>query len=238
MKKNRYTIIFLTIISFYSIFSFSVMKDFGITYDEPTQQTIGHVMSDYVDGTSKSFDALKDDVIYYGPFFETLNYKFGNAMEKSFRVDQVDAFYILITLAFILGIFFLFKLVSEMFDKRTALVASAFLMLQPVVFAHSHYNSKDIPITALFIIALYFLYSGFTQKKLWKIILGGIVTGFLADTRIDGVMLLPVFFGAYILFLISKLKNIPRQGWLNQLKKDIQFTVVFLIAMSATVYAA
>ena len=149
---------------------------------------------------------------------------------------EMDAFHVLIILISILGIFFFFKLVSEMFDGKTALLSSALLMAYPVFFAHSHYNSKDIPLVSLFIIALYFLYTGFKNEKILAIILGGIICGLMLDTRIDGLLLLPVFFGAYSLYLISELRNESREDQITRIKKLVLCAAIFLFTASATVF--
>ena len=62
-------------------------------------------------------------------------------------MSYINAFHVLIILAALAGLFFFFKLVSLMFESRTALFASALLMLHPIFFAHSQYNSKDIPLS-------------------------------------------------------------------------------------------
>ena len=237
MKSNRYTIFFLIILGFYSIFSFFVMRDFGATWDETPRHISGQVTADYIEGKINNFNSLEGDSIYYGPFFETLNHYFGNALEKPFHMGEMDAFHVLIILISILGILFFFKLVSEMFSGKTALLSSTLLMTYPVFFAHSHYNSKDIPLFSLFIVTLYFLYTGFKHEKIWTIIIGGIFCGLLLDTRIDGFLLLPVFFGAYILFIVFGLKK-SWEEWISHVKKDILFTFVFVAVASVTVYIA
>jgi len=154
-KFDTFYIIFLALLLIYVIASFSLLKDFGITWDEPVQQYIGKVNSDYIHGRTDKLEDLPEDLNYYGPFFETLNYDFSTSLMDSFRMLQVDAFHILIILSFSAGVFFFFKLVRLIYGSETALFASLFLFLNPILFAHSHYNSKDIPLVAGFTITLY-----------------------------------------------------------------------------------
>lgn len=237
-KSDKYFIIFLFLLAAYALFSFSAMNDFGITWDEPPQHFIGQVTSDYVRGNSQNLDSLGGDLVYYGPFFEVMNQGFGTAMAESFRMSYINAFHVLIILAALAGLFFFFKLVSLMLEKRTALFASALLMLHPIFFAHSQYNSKDIPLLAGFVITLYFLYSGFKERKFWKIILAGLLFGLTLDIRIDGLLLFPVFFLSYAFFALFGLKTESQKEWTSHLKKDLLFLFSFLFASALAVYAA
>ena len=238
MKKvDKYFIIFLFLLAAYALFSFSAMNDFGITWDEPPQHFIGQVNSNYIRGNSQNLDSLEGDLVYYGPFFETMNQGFGTAMVESFQMSYVSAFHVLIILTALAGLFFFFKLVSLMLGKRTALFASALLMLHPIFFAHSQYNSKDIPLFAGFVITLYFLYSGFRQRKFWKIVLAGLLFGLTLDIRIDALFLLPIFFLSYAVFALFGLKTESKKEWTSHLKKDFLFSFIFLSASALAVYA-
>lgn len=238
MKKDKYAKIFLVILFAYAVFSFSVMKNFGITWDEPTQHLIGRAALNYIKGTTTGFGYLQNDLVFYGPFFEMANQLSGNFFRSTFHIDRVDAFHILIILSALIGLFFFFKLKSRMFGRKTAIWASIFLMLHPVFFAHSQYNSKDIPLFMFFMITLFLLYTGFKERKLWKIALGGVVCGLMLDTRIDGLLILPVFFGAYFLHTGVMFRSTHRKDWLVRLKRDLFFTAVFFAATAVAVYAA
>jgi len=70
MKLNRYTIVFLVILGFYSIFSLFVMKDFGVTWDELPRHITGQVTADYLEGKTNNFNSLEGDSMYYGLFLK------------------------------------------------------------------------------------------------------------------------------------------------------------------------
>ena len=122
-------------------------------------------------------------------------------------MSYINAFHVLIILAALAGLFFFFKLVSLMFESRTALFASALLMLHPIFFAHSQYNSKDIPLLSGFVTTLFFLYSGFRQRKFWKIILAGLIFGLTLDVRIVRPSPSSGFFLVILIFCPLRTKN-------------------------------
>src|SRR3989339_87360 len=161
-KLNSYQIVFLLILAIYLIFNFSAMRNFGITWDEPSQHFIGQAYSDLLRGKIDRIDfPAGNDLQYYGPFFEMVNYSFSSAMIEVFRMDPVIAFHLLLIITAATGLYFFFKLASLLFNERAALLASSFWILHPILSAHSQYNSKDIPVIAGFITTLYFLLRGF-----------------------------------------------------------------------------
>ena len=184
--------------------------------------------SDYIHGRTEKIEDLPEDFNYYGPFFEIVNYDFSISLMDSFRMLQVDAFHILIILSFAAGVFFFFKLVRLMYGSEVAFFASLFLLLHPILFAHAHYNSKDIPLLAGFIVILYFLYSGFFERKFWKILTAGGIFGFLLAIRADALIVFPVFFAPYLIFLFFGLRTPSQAEWMARLKKDMAYLGAFL----------
>jgi len=191
---KTYSGIFLLVLAVFLIFNLATLPDYGMTWDEPAQQHIGKVAMGYLTGATKHMEFLRDDLVYYGPFFEIVNQYFGNSLLESFRIAYVDAFHVLILLTAALGLFYLYKFAAKMFSEKIAFFACLFLMLYPRFVAHAHYNSKDIPLFAGFVITLYYLYSGFREKNWKQIILAGLVFGLTLAVRIDAILLLPVFF--------------------------------------------
>lgn len=229
-KARRFSvchIILLFILAGYLIFSFSVMRDFGITWDEPSQHFIGQAHSDLVHGRIDHIDFPYSDLRYYGPFFEMLNYNFSVSLIESFRIDPVIAFHVLIIITAAIGLYFFFRLTSLLFNERIALFASSFWILHPIIFSHSQYNSKEIPVITGFIAALYLLYRGFFARRIWLIAGAGVLFGLTLAIRIDTLFLLPTFFLAYIIFIFFELKTDTQKEWNNRVKKDILYTSSF-----------
>ncbi len=227
-KKGSYHIVFGILLAAYLIFSFSVMRDFGITWDEPSQHFIGQAYSDLVHGRINHIDFSYEDLKYYGPFFEMVNYNFSVSMIESFRMDPVVAFHVLTIIAAAIGLYFFFRLTSLLAGERVALFASAFWILHPILFSHSQYNSKEIPVLTGFIVTLYFLYRGFFERRVLLVAGAGVAFGLTLATRIDILFLLPTFFLAYAIFIFFELKTDTAKEWIERIKRDFLFVLAFL----------
>jgi hypothetical protein len=173
-------------------------------------------------GITDKEEFARADQIYYGPFFEILNQNFGGWM-LNMGFEYADAFHILIIFASAFGLFFSYKLISTLINPRIALIACILLILSPRFIAHSHFNPKDIPLFAEFVTSLYLLYLCFKNKKNSTAIWAGILIGFSLATRVDSVLVLPIFFIPYIVNLIIKKES--------HLKKD--FSLLGIISSSA-----
>lgn len=227
-KYSAYQIVFLLIFAAYLIFSFSAMRNFGITWDEPSQHFIGQAYSDLLHGKIEQIDFPYPDLKYYGPFFEMVNYSFSAAMIEAFRMDPIVAFHLLLVITAAAGLYFFFRLISLLFSERAALIASVFWILHPILFSHSQYNPKEIPIISAFIAALYFLCRGFFERKVRLIIAGGSIFGLALAVRMDILFLLPVFFISYIVYILFEFRTGTQKEWSDRIKKDAFYTSLFL----------
>ena len=229
MSKTR-RIFFILLLVFF-IFNLATISDYGITWDEPAQHHVGQVAKDYLSGKTDKLEFQREDLVFYGPFFEILNQYFGGLMTDSFGIGYANAFHILILITATIGIFFLFKLASLLFGERVALISSVLLMLYPRFVAHSHYNPKDIPLLAFFTATLYFLHRAFIGRNKKSAWFAGIFLGFGLATRADIILILPVFFIPYLIYLIAE-KRINS----DITKKDIFSLVKIASVTLATVF--
>jgi|GEM_PF-1193265 len=218
--KRKYRLIFYAILGVFLVINLATLSDYGMTWDEAAQQHIGKVTIDFLKGKTTDFNFQRDDLKYYGPFFEVINYYFSSSLLESFSISYVSAFHILIVLMAALGLLFLFWLVSVALGEQIALLSCTFLMLLPRFIAHAQFNSKDIPLATFFIIVLFFLYSGFTKRKIKHVILAGIFLGLGIATRLDLILVLPVFFIAYALHLIFEKKIFAGPKVFSSIKPD------------------
>ena len=115
-------------------------------------------------------------------------------MEDSRRVYL--ARHLLTHLSFLAGGFFAWLLTYRMFGNRVvALLAMLIFLLHPRLYAHSFFNSKDIPFLAMFMAALYLVHRAFRRDTVWSFALCGAGAGLLINARIMGVMLVPAVLG-------------------------------------------
>ena len=83
-------------------------------------------------------------------------------------------------------------LVYRLSNRRgVALVALLLFLLQPRLYAHSFFNSKDLPFLSMFMITLYLTHRAFRKETVGAFLLCGVSVGILTNLRIMGVMLYP-----------------------------------------------
>jgi hypothetical protein len=100
------------------------------------------------------------------------------------------------------------------------------LLLSPRIYAQSFFNSKDIPFMCMFIICLLACVIAFRNKRIRNFILFGILSGFLINIRIMGIVI-PAIVSALVLVDI-----IRRQG-----RKQVLINyLVYLLMTFATLY--
>lgn len=225
-EDKKYNLIFGALLIAFLLFNLFTLKDYGITWDEPAQHSIGKATTDYLQNANDKIEFARDDLIYYGPFFEILNQYFGKLM-MSLGFEYADAFHILILFASAIGLFFSYKLLSLIASQKVALIAIAILITSPRFAAHSHYNPKDIPLMACFFASLYLLYLCFSLKKNSLAVWAGISLGISLATRADAVLILPVFFIPYAI------QTIARKEWHI---KDFKLFGIIIGAAMLTVF--
>ena len=168
----------------------AVVDDYGITRDEPQQRRIAKQNAAYIMGDG---DALpQDHNRFYGIAFELPLL----LVERILGLKDSRNIYLsrhLIThLFFIIGGFVCGLLAWRMFNNRwLGLLAMLLFLLHPRLYAHSFFNSKDIPFLVMFVIALYLTHRAFRRDTLGAFVLLGIVVGLAANMRPFALLLLP-----------------------------------------------
>lgn len=198
----------------YFISGLLVYKDYGVSYDEGTERHIGimniiHIARQLApDMASKVIPPdLKNapDMEHYrdrdhGALFALPMV----ILEKGLGIDDELGVYRLWHLStfliFALSIIFLYKLLSERFQKQYISLLGCFIyVFSPRFWAESFYNPKDLPLLSLFVIAGYL---GFKILKgaNYKYAIGlGLVMGLATALRIVGIFLPLIFGGALVL---------------------------------------
>ena len=172
----------------------AVVDDYGISSDEPIQRHIAATNADYIRGDR---DALRDQLSnaadrFYGIVFELPLL----LAERALGLQDTRSIYLfrhlLIHLFFIAGGFCCGLLTWRMFNNRwLALLAMLLFLLHPRLYAHSFFNSKDLPFTVMFVIALYFTHRAFRRDTAGAFALLGLAVGLAANMRPFALLLLP-----------------------------------------------
>ena len=168
----------------------AALDGYGVAWDELSQRKVGQMNLDYVLGRS---DELFSHFFQDHPVFFELALVLA---ERALGLEDSRNIYLsrhLFThLFFIAGGFFAALLVYRMFGSRwLALFALLLFLLQPRLYAHSFFNTKDLPFLCMLMIALYLIHRAFRRDTLGAFVLCGAAVGLLMNIRIMGLMLLP-----------------------------------------------
>ena len=162
----------------------AVLDDYGTGIDEAIQRSIAIYNADYVMGDRNVFATLKISDRFYGVVFEMPLLMAERALGLEDSRDVFLMRHLLTHLLFIGGGFFCGLLVYRMFGSRwVALLAMLLFLLHPRLYAHSFFNSKDIPFAVMFMIALYLTHRAFRQDTVGAFALLGVVVGLAVNLR-------------------------------------------------------
>ena len=195
-------------LALFAVVGVAVLDDYGIAVDENWQRNIGIDSFDYILGDGDE-DALRGGIDrFYGVAFEVPLI----AVERALGLEDSRDIHLsrhLLTHAFFLaGGFFAWLLAYRLFGSRLiALLAMLIFLLHPRIYAHSFFNSKDVPFLSMFMIALYLIHRAFRRDTVWAFALCGAGVGLLANIRIMGVMLIPAVLGMLALDAFYAMKS-------------------------------
>ena len=103
-------------------------------------------------------------------------------------------------------------------------------LLHPRLYAHSFFNSKDVPFLAMFMIALCLVHRAFEKDTVRAFVVLGMGTAVLTNLRIMGVMLFAAVLGMRALDLLHAAQRSGR-------RRVLKTTAAFGAAWAATLYA-
>ena len=168
------------------------LEDYGAWVDDPSQRAIGNAALDYLAGAREhAYDQLLvSHDRYYGAVAEAPLV----LVERLLGLDTPRDIHLsrraLTHLFFLAGGVFCYLLVLRVSGSRAlALIATALFLLHPRIYAHSFFNSKDIPFLAAFMIALYLTHRAFRRDTLAAFLLCGAGVGLLVNLRIMGLLI-------------------------------------------------
>ena len=173
----------------------AVVDDYGATWDEFVQRRLARDNIGYIATGDISALAQDPDIAlrYYGLAAEAPLF----LAERALGLQDTRHIYLMrhmVThLLFIAGGFACGMLAYRTLGSRwVALFAMLLFLLHPRLYAHSFFNSKDIPFAATLIIALYLAHRAFRKDTIGAFLLCGIVVGLAINMRPFGLMLLPM----------------------------------------------
>ena len=233
-------------------FGVAIADDYGIWIDTCAQREIGEATLRHLAGERglnllyHPWDRL------YGPIFETPL----ALVERILGRDDGHSIYLsrnLLTHLFFLAAGFAgYLLAYRMFGSRwLALFALALFLLHPRIYAHSFFNSKDVPFLAMFMISLWLAHRAFRPQRPADVdgaavkdgtaayvaagtagafAICGVAAGLLTNLRIAGLG----FVAAVVLLRLFDV--IGARGW-DERHSAIVSGLLFVVASAATYYA-
>jgi len=196
------------------LFSLVTYQDYGLTWDEPIQRTIGMVSYDYIfNNDPKLITYIERD---HGVGFELVLLGVEKLVGASDFRDIFLARHLASNIFYLLACFTGYLLALRLFkNKWMALVAFALLLLHPRLYAHSFFNSKDTPLVATYIIALFFAEKSFRTYKKYAFGLLGLVCGYATSIRILGIFLIVCILGFLFFDLLFNRTKYPTKTILS-----------------------
>ena len=171
----------------------AVVDDYGISTDEEQQRKItAENLKVFTLSPENLYEGLVLSDRYYGVSFELPLL----LIERGFGLEDTRDIYltrhIITHLFFIAGGFFCGLLAYRMFgSRRVALLAMLMFLLHPRLYAHSFFNTKDIPFAAMLMIALWLTHRAFKREDALAFALCGVGVGLAINMRPFGMMLPP-----------------------------------------------
>ena len=181
-------------------------QDYGISWDEPIQREMGEVSYNYIfNNDPKLLTYIEKD---HGVAFEVPLILIERAIDTKTSLDVYLMRHLVGHLFFLLCCFSGYVLVQNLFKKQW-LSSLAFLMLvfHPRIYAHSFFNSKDVPLLGLFVVCFMLAEIAFRKDKRWIYVLLGLAIGYASSIRILGIILLGPVMLFFLFDIISKRKD-------------------------------
>jgi dolichyl-phosphate-mannose-protein mannosyltransferase len=220
--KKHFGFILLFSMCFIALISFD---EFGISWDEPTQRKTGEINFEYIFSNDTSLLTWKDRD--YGVVFELALITIEKVLDLKDTRDIYFVRHFVGHLFFLIGAFFCYKLIDFLYNRKLlATIGFLLFVLHPRLYAHSFFNTKDIPFMSMFMICLFLCAVVFKKKSVVNFIMLGISIGLLINLRVMGVIL-PFCIFTFLLFDAY----FEKKSFYN-----LQLGMVLLVTIVLTVY--
>ena len=203
---------------------------YGISWDEEFQREMGVNTYNYIFNNDQTL--LYSPTKYYGVAIEFPLYVIEKITHTSSFHDVYYLRHLVTHCYFLIGGLFCFLLIEFLYKNKTlAYTALLLYILQPTIFCHSFFNSKDIPLIPTLMLVFYLIALSFHKQKLWLYMLLGISVGVLTNIRLVGFM----FFAIIPFFLMVDLLFVQKSIKLKL--KSLLFACIFIVFACLTLYA-
>lgn len=213
----------------FAIVGVATLDHHGLATDENARRQMAVRAVDYVLG--KNTDMMDHFDRFQGVAFELPLFLAESALglEDPRSIHLVR--HLLSHVFFLVGGFFCGLLAYRLTGNR-AVAALALLMflLHPRLYAHSFFNTKDVPFAAMFMIALFCAWRAFDKGAWRSFALAGAVAGALASMRIAGL-------GLILAVLVLQACDVVSAREAQERKRNLLTCGVFVLAGATSLYA-
>ena len=215
----------------------AVVDDYGLSLDEAGQRKIAADTLDFVLERRSFEDSRniwsrhkKPNDRYYGMAFELPLLLVERALGLADSRDVYLSRLILTHAFFLFGGFCCWLLAHRLLQSRLlATFAMLFFLLHPRLYAHSFFNSKDIPFASMFMIALLLTHWAFARGAPRAFLACGVGVGVLVNLRPMGLTL-------FAAVLAMQALDFMRASSREERKRVLQAGGVFVLAAALTLY--
>ena len=199
----------LLALAIFAVVGIAVFDDYGAARDNDIQRELGQATIDVVLGDIDALWSLTHSYDrFHGAIFEVPLVLVEHLLGLEDSRDILLSRHLLTHLFFLAGGLAASLLAYRLCRSRwLALFALLVFVLHPRVYAHSFFNSKDVPFLAMFMIALYLVHRAFRRDRLGAFAACGAAVGVLTNLRIMGLLL----FAAVLALRALDLAQAP--GW-------------------------
>ena len=217
------------------VLGLAVVDDYGLTLDEVAHRKLGHATLEMAVGDDAALlERLRPafpELWHYGTAFEMPLALVERALRQADSRDIYLTRHLLTHLAFLAGAGAAALLARRLFGGTwPALFALAAFALHPRLYAHSFFNTKDMPFAALFMVCLCLAERAFRRGTAGAFALLGAGVGVLVNLRVMGALLFAAVLGLRALDVALAPGQVARRRALGS-------GAVFVAAAAAALYA-
>ncbi len=204
-------------------------KDYGICWDEPLQRAPGVLSFDYIfNGSDELFNTATDN---HGAGYELLLVIFERMMGLTDTRDIYFMRHLVTNILYVFSALAGYVLLIRLFkDRFVASLGFLMIVLAPRLYAHSFFNSKDIPFLSMILISLAYSQIAFSRNKPRTFLILGLLLGYSTSIRIMGVLLAGLLFGCLVIDLFTAMSR------KEKLKTPGQNILFYLLGFVITLY--
>ena len=221
----------LMVLALFATAGVLVIDDYGVGLDAGFQRGVATWHLEYLLGERDFIYPYHNHNRFYGVSFELPLLLVERALGLEDTRDIHLMRHMVTHLFFLVGGFFCYLLTYRLFGNRLlALFAMLLFLLHPRIYAHSFFNSKDVPFLSMFMICLYLTHRAFSKSNIWWFVILGVSVGVLINIRIMGMALFIVVLGMCLLDMFQALDGKDR-------RRVLYSSGIFVLSCMAAFYA-